>query len=202
MRKTYQVQCFNCSSIFARDTRNFKKNAKKTFCSQTCYQVWKTTLNEIECKSCRNIFYIEKSSRKIFCTQSCAATYNNKNKKTGYRRSKFEIWLESRLITDFPNENPIFNQVINGYELDVFFEKKKIAFEINGVVHYKPIYGLEKYEKIIFNDAQKQKMCNENNISLFQIDISNLKQFSPKEAAELYKEEIYDRLRNFDAKRT
>lgn len=100
---------------------------------------------------------------------------------------------------DFPNENPVFNHIINGFELDVFFRYRKIAFEINGIVHYKPIYGLEKYERLISNDAQKHKMCNENKISLFVIDISNLKRFSPEEAEAIYKEKIYVRLKNFDA---
>lgn len=202
MRKSHQVQCSNCSTIFARDTRNFKKNAKECFCSRSCYREWKTTSNKKKCKLCEKVFSVEKSSKQAFCSQSCAATFNNKSKKTGYRRSRFEVWLENQLIKDFPQVNILFNHLIEGLELDVYCPDIKLAFEINGITHYKPIYGQEKFVRIKLNDAQKLLTCNQREISLCIINISNMKRFSPTVAIPIYESEIFPRLQKFDAKRT
>ena len=80
-----------------------------------------------------------------FCSRSCSATFNNKNKTYGTRRSKLEVFLEKELIKLYPDLLFHFNRkdTINS-ELDIYIPSLKLAFELNGIFHYEPIYGDNK----------------------------------------------------------
>ena len=53
----------------------------------------------------------------------------------------------------------------------------KLAFELNGIFHYEPIYGPKKLESIKNNDSQKFQACIKKGISLCIIDTSSQKYF-------------------------
>ena len=139
------------------------------------------------CKKCKTKFekqinQIEKTNNN-FCSKSCAAIYNNTHKKHGTRRSKLEKYLEEELTKLYPNLEIHFNRkdAINS-ELDIYIPSLSLAFEINGIFHYEPIYGQEKLDKIQNNDKRKFAACHDANISLCIIDASSLKYFKPKNA--------------------
>jgi len=105
-----------------------------------------------------------------FCSQSCSATYNNKNRTHGTRRSKLEIFLEKELTNIYTNLDIKFNSKENiGSELDIFIPSLKLAFEINGIFHYEPIYGQEKLNHIKANDIDKKRECRAKAIKLIII---------------------------------
>jgi very-short-patch-repair endonuclease len=116
-----------------------------------------------------------KKAKNIFCNNSCAASYNNKHKNYGTRRSKLEKYLETQLKLLYPNLEIVTNnkQIINS-ELDFYFPQLKFAIELNGPTHYEPIYGQEKFEKIVQNDKQKIIKCYEKGIELLVIDVSTV----------------------------
>lgn len=64
-----------------------------------------------------------------------------------------------------------------GAELDIYIPSLKLAFELNGIVHYEPIFGKEKLSRIQTNDNRKFQACLEKNIELCTIDISSQKYF-------------------------
>lgn len=106
-------------------------------------------------------------SGKAFCNSSCAASYNNKNKKTGHRRSKLEQSLEKHIKEAHPNLLVLYNdKSIIGSELDFYFPDLKLAIELNGIFHYEPIYGEDKLTKIKDNDKQKMSACKDVGIEL------------------------------------
>ena len=125
---------------------------------------------------------IEKTQHN-FCSSSCSATYHNSHKKHGTRRSKLEAWLEEQLPSLYPNLEFKFNskEEINS-ELDIYIPSLKLAFELNGIFHYEPIYGQDKLNKIQNNDDRKFQACLESSIELCIIDSSGLKYFKPKNA--------------------
>jgi hypothetical protein len=160
----------------------------KFYCSNSCSHASKGHfVVECSCKSCgtkfkKNLSQIKKSKNN-FCSKSCAATYNNKNKKHGTRRSKLEIWLEEQLTVHYPNLEIHYNRKdAIGSELDIYIPSMKLAFELNGIFHYEPIFGEEKLDQIQTNDQNKFQSCIREGISLCIIDVSGMVNFKPKKA--------------------
>lgn len=177
------------------DTRRVNCNAKRGnsnfYCSMDCHMGHRMqkSRTKTNCGTCRKDLFIytkiiqESKSGKVFCGQSCAAKYSNSHKTTGTRRSKFENWIENELTKTYPNLKIKYNLIGDiEAELDIYIPSLRLAIEINGVFHYKPIYGESKFIKIQASDKRKISLCAENNIDLLTIDISNWKHFDAREA--------------------
>jgi hypothetical protein len=83
----------------------------------------------------------------------------------------------------FPGLKFHFNRrdTINA-ELDIYVPSLRLAFELNGIFHYEPIYGPEKLGRIRNNDERKVLACAEHGIGLCVVDISSVKYFKPIKA--------------------
>jgi hypothetical protein len=161
---------------------------KGMFCSPKCKSLYYGRSSKLViCLNCSAEFYKENAhclkSPKHFCSQSCSATYNNKHKKYGNRRSKLEIYIEEQLTVLYPSLHIDYNkkEAINS-ELDIYIPSLKLAFELNGIFHYEPIFGSDKMDKIKSNDISKSKSCIDKGIDLCVIDASSLKYFKPSNA--------------------
>lgn len=154
------------------------------YCSRQCIYDAHVTAIETCCTQCGKAITCVPSQKKksksgnMFCSRSCAAKYNNAHKTKGTRRSKLEVWLELQLTTMFPSLTIKYNDVetINA-ELDIYVPSLNIAFELNGIFHYEPIYGPEKLASIKTNDDRRFQACLEKNIELVIIDTSGQKYF-------------------------
>jgi hypothetical protein len=188
-------ECYICGNVFYTFKKEIKRQLKKgndyvKYCSKTCVSKSKITGENINCKNCNKIVFKQKKdiqkNTNVFCSRKCSATFNNKNKEYGSRRSKLEKWIENRLIELYPNLNILYNDktTINS-ELDIFIPSLNVAFELNGIFHYEPIYGINKLEKIKSNDESKSKLCHENKIDLCIINTSKQKVFKQK-SSEIY----------------
>ncbi len=183
------MKCEYCSNTFTRAKKDIKRailgtKNKINFCSYLCTYSNKKTRAIVNCSNC-NLEFVKqqfeiKKSPNHFCSQSCAATYNNKNKSTGNRRSKLEIWLEEQLTNLYPNLDVHYNKTSAiGSELDIYIPSLNLAFELNGIFHYEPIYGVNKLQQIQENDKSKSKACHEAKIDLCIIDTSGQKYVKP-----------------------
>ena len=112
-------------------------------------------------------------SGNVFCSHKCSNIFSTTHKNGGYNRSKLECLLEKELNQMYPNLDILYNNrsTLN-YELDIYIPKLNLAFEINGIFHYKPIFGIEKLNKTINKDKIKRELCNIKNIKLIVIDVS------------------------------
>lgn len=183
-------ECYLCQKPFKKYKRYIKSYINGNvvtnpikYCD-SCFKIFQITRQLINCTNCGVEFTkkqkeIKKSkSGNHFCSKSCAATYNNKHKKHGTRRSKLEQWLENKLTNQYPNLEIHFNHknTIDS-ELDIYIPSLQLAFELNGIFHYEPIYGKDKLHKIQENDISKSKACIDNKIDLCIIDTSQQKYF-------------------------
>lgn len=134
------------------------------------------------CKMCQKDFRVNNTTRRnTFCSQSCSTTYNNSRRKSGIRRSKLEFFIEAQLLASYPDLKIRFNSITDmGFELDVYIPELNLAFEINGIVHYKNIYGQEKYLRIKTNDRNKIVKCHEHDIALIVLDTMEQRTFTEK----------------------
>lgn len=153
---------------------------------------------ELECLHCHLVFQKEKREvqkvlkhQKIngyrkdwlrFCSLSCRSKDYQSHKTIGNNRSKLEYWLEKQLLVLYPNIEIKYNErdTINA-ELDIFIPSLLLAFELNGIFHYEPIFGKEELKRRQSNDQRKFQACLENNIELCIIDVSKTSgKFNPK----------------------
>lgn len=186
-----QLTCAQCEKQF---TRNFIKN-KKHFCSQQCWNEYRFIKRiECVCLQCTKSFVKKphEITKNNFCSSSCSCTYHNTHKTKGFRRSKLEIYIQDELTKLYTSLEILYNnkEAINS-ELDIYIPSLKLAFELNGIFHYEPIYGPEKLQNIKNNDNRKFQACLENKIELCIIDTSGQKYFK-KESSIKYLNIIKD----------
>ena len=184
-------ECLICGKSFYQTKKDIKNalkphhTRKNNYCSIKCRNLSQENFIVVNCCSCgkeiKKIPSQYERTKNHFCSRSCAATYNNTHKKHGTRKSKLEKWLETKLIDLYPDLEIHFNRkdAINS-ELDIYIPELKLAFELNGVFHYEPIYGKNKLQQIQNNDNRKFQACLEKGIELCIIDTSQQKYFKEK----------------------
>jgi hypothetical protein len=201
MESLAPLKCDLCDSEYfktkkqAKTARKDRRLGRKRYCSLECRLKARNFSRPIklQCKNCSKEILVRNSELKksksgnSFCSRSCAATHNSRNKTFGTRRSKLEKWLEEQLLIKFPNIEFLFNRkdAINS-ELDIYIPSLKLAFELNGIFHYEPIYGKEKLASIQNNDGRKFQACLEKGIELCIIDTSSFGYFKPEGAKKYF----------------
>lgn len=179
------LTCCACNQVFERKNGGIKKGTIRIYCSPKCRGAGQTTLGKttVKCTQCGKGVYKRNSTitKNNFCNHSCATKYAMAHKTGGYNRSKLEFWLEDKLSILYPGLKIIYNDSsMFKMELDIYIPSLKLAFELNGIFHYEPIFGPEKLLKTQTNDKRKFQACLENNIELCIIDTTNQKYFKEK----------------------
>ena len=74
----------------------------------------------------------------------------------------------------FPNDKTM----LDGLEVDIAIPSLAIGIEWNGIVHFRPIYGLEKLTKIQQKDKEKLEIAQRKAVNLIVVPdlVSNKKQ--------------------------
>jgi len=174
-RATTTIVCEYCKKESQKETYDIKIT-KHNFCSQKCNGLFQRKRIKTICGTCSKPVETKPSilnsskSGKVFCSQSCAASYNNKLKRKS-RRSKIEKKFCDLLVKEFPNLDILPNDktMLDGLEADIAIPSLKLAIEWNGIVHFKPIYGQTKLNKIQTKDAEKLEIAADKNINLIVI---------------------------------
>lgn len=180
-----QLECYNCKKTFNKNKSEYNRILKlnrKCFCSFACSTESKRLSKTCKCCYCnkeilKKVSQIKKV-KNTFCSTSCSAKYNNTHKTIGSRISKLEIYIKNKLSELYPSLHILYNNktVINS-ELDIYIPSLKLAFELNGIFHYEPIFGNNKLKQIQNNDSVKFQSCINKQISLCIIDTSKQKYF-------------------------
>ena len=175
------VECKNCGKPALKSVTRYNESLKNNwnfFCSRTCRYGYQEKGRETPCAQCQKPVRktpaeIRKTKRHAFCSKSCAASFNNRHKEHGCKRSRLEKYIEQQLIREFDGLVFTCNSVdVIKAELDFYFPRLNFAIEINGIIHYKPIFGLAKLKQIQDSDRLKAESCNKQKIDLQIIDVS------------------------------
>jgi hypothetical protein len=189
-------ECNQCKKTYfvtpdiVRKANSSLTTSKNKFCSQLCFNLSRINKPIVKCTECGKEFKkypsAIKRTKNHFCSQSCSTKYNNVNRiVTNNHRSKLEIFLEEKLTNLYPNLLIEYNcKTMIESELDIYIPSLKLAFELNGIFHYEPIFGSDKLEKVKNNDNKKFQKCINANISLCIIDTSKQKYFKEKTSIE------------------
>jgi len=195
-----QLKCEGCGKIFYKTKKYIKlasnknRNEAARFCSSECYEKQvPNNLQRMKCGWCgKDIIKkgsdVKKSkSGNCFCSISCCVKFNNHNNPTGTTVSNLEKFIRAKLLNDFPNLLMLFNSKSEiGFELDIFAPSVKIAFELNGIHHYKPIHGDDKLKRIRELDELRREACLSKGIDLVIIDTSCQNEFDEESSHEFY----------------
>ncbi len=180
------LECYTCGGEFAAPKTDILRGMReprrvKKYCSRKCA----VTKISVTCVNCGEYFYRVpnqlKKYKNSFCSKSCSATHGNKHKTHGTNRSKLEMWLGEQLGVLYPDLSIDFNKSDTiKHELDIYIPSLNLAFELNGIFHYEPIFGKDKLDKTRKTDSSKSKACIDNEIDLCVIDTTGQKYFKPK----------------------
>lgn len=180
--------CNHCGASFLRRKteilRCLRVNKGGFFCSPACQGARRNLRVHLTCKTCLKGFDRQFSAaargENAFCSQSCAARHRNRYGNLDLhrrRRSKAEDSLSQLIRGAFPNitvQENVRGVLEAGLEIDILLPDFNLAIELNGPLHYFPIYGQAKLEAIQDRDLRKQVELQTKGFNLVVIDISQV----------------------------
>lgn len=196
------ITCKNCHKN--KEVKHWRSKELKFFnqgfCSIKCRQEFnKNSVQIVDCPQCKKAFLPLYRATKLntkygsFCSKSCRMKFYNKNVKIAKSRNKSrpEDLIEQKIKSDFCNliiKRQDRETLPSELELDIYIPEIKLAIEINGPVHYMPIYGEERLTLVKNKDATKHLEAYHLGISLLTIDVSY---WQSKKTQDIKSEEAY-----------
>jgi len=188
-RDSVPLRCKVCHQTFIRpknrinDVLRGKYPISLDFCGRRCRDKSKKTRIMVPCTLCGKPVSRRpcdiKAWKRTYCSKSCAMKdrmQRGEIKRTKFKRSKAETYLIRRLKRKFPtleiraNARDVLPKQL---EIDVLIPAAKVAIELNGPIHYRPIFGKGELKKVKSRDAIKVASLREAGYHFTVIDISS-----------------------------
>ena len=168
--KRIDVPCTECGITVSRPPS--LRDTRKVFCSEFCHNKNQDTKIDCICAKCGKAFrlspiYVERTLHdKNFCSTECSSKFYHEE---SYVESLLSAMLSAEGLVHARNDRT----VIKPLELDIWIPDKRVAIEINGPAHYKPIFGAEALAGQRARDKRKRELCKELGIKLRVVKPAN-----------------------------
>ncbi len=191
-------KCIVCHNAFDREKHEYLKSielnqaSRLLFCTAKCELAYNNHTEPHKCRQCDNTFLRRKAevnrSKYGFCCSGCASKYNYDHGKCGLTRSKLEEWIEDQFLLEFPDLTVHYNDrsILKKSELDIYIPSLDLAFEINGPVHYDPIFGDKQLRSVQRNDRRKINKCADAGIEIISVDTREMHAFNETKAVRYF----------------
>lgn len=208
------IECCQCHK--AKEIR-LSDRKEKNFCSRKCSAVYhgnifrkpkelrppktpkiKEYLN-LNCSFCHMQIkrtpadFKNSKTKTFFCCKSHKTQYANQYQIIHKPKSRAETLLCNLIKENFPNLTIRENArdiLPSKLEIDILIPEHKLAIELNGPVHYIPMYGQEKLDKVKNKDLIKQSEIQQLGLNLIIIDISQL---NSRQSTDLFIKEYFEK---------
>lgn len=197
-RAAVPLECENCGIVFRKPKCDVLTSLKGNpqfalrFCSLKCHHSKrvKDAHVEVACEQCDRVVVKQiswlKNNRHNFCSRSCSAKFQNAHKTLGrLRKSKAETYLAGVIRADFKGllvDENVRGVLPSGLELDLYVPALRLAIELNGPLHYFPIFGEAKLKSIQDKDIKKEVEAQSVGCNLITVDISRIKYWRETQA--------------------
>ncbi len=154
------------------------KDRENVFCSVECHDVFQNQKTEVECAKCKKKVWKSPSAMKerhYFCSRECYGKYAFSE---SFVETEFENLVKPLGLPYERNDRTTLQNLTDkrkSMELDFYFPTIKYAVEVNGSVHYKPIYGEERLAQQKIRDRNKRRACKDRGIILRVVKPGNCK---------------------------
>ena len=127
----------------------------------------------IKCGSCGEPFTCSLNNYQKSVTGKCPACNGNSIGETVINEYLNELGIEHMWHYSFHDCRDK-----NALPFDFYLPKYNCIIEFDGIHHYEPVYGEDRFQKTISHDAIKNEYCKNNNIEIIRIpywEFSNIK---------------------------
>lgn len=169
------TKCSKCYGNFKKNIGLIEKSIKKEGYTLIDFQ-YKNSFTKFRVKCNKEHVYV--TSWNNFQSGRRCPTCNHPK----IRENKCRSILENIFNKKFPTKRPKWLKDDcdrNPLELDGYCKELKMAFEYDGEMHYKPIYGKKQLLKQKERDLKKDRICKKHDIILVRIPywIKDLKEY-------------------------
>lgn len=176
-------ECIICKSEFKvwKSHSNLLKCCKNDSCKKIHRKNIQKSIgekNKVEkikkiCQICNYEFYVLPCfNNRILCSKKCQLKFRAIKGAQGNK----SISKPQLIIYEFLKE--IFNDailcdvsILKFQEIDIFIPSLNLAIEVQGRVHYEPIFGLKTFQRVQKNDKTKRTLLKNKNIMLLEIKV-------------------------------
>jgi hypothetical protein len=192
MNKKPKRHCDFCNKEINNRPRAWIRH-ETCFCDKACEGNYRKNRIINKCTICETEIETTPTSNKKTCSKKCFKEHLKRKyiERPIVKRSYLEVFIAHMIDKNFPELKYIPNdrELLDGFEIDLYFPELKIGVECSGPYHYQNIYGEDELKKIQSRDKMKRGLAKKKGIDIKTIKaIKSISRSAKTEALNYFKE--------------